>query len=458
MREAHRRWHDCLDGYQSPEDFQDALNSAIQALRNVTFVLQAAKSSVPGFDAWYADEQAKMRSDPVLRWLVDARNTVVKRGDLETHSRLTIKIIADYGDEARDVDLEQRTWDELREAGPDDLTQTITDAPVGTKTSDLFQLVDEIGMPLAVRSDASVVFERRWVARDMPRYELLALLAHAYGRLRDLVSRCHGLLNKDTVRLVSAKSPDGEEIYLTETLSELPLGGRLPCMVSSSDRRSTRYRLIDGQEVEFVMTELKLDPSVDVSQLTKKYGARPEPPPKPLGMMQSVDELKPLVQWYAKTAEGILRSGEDHGWFSHFYRRGRRVGTRYHAASDAQGKAAIAGEVARLALRNEYDVVVMLGEVWYSPLDRTPDGAYIAPERHQSRQEAMMIDALAMSGVEITALIPFTTIGGEPPNRRVELSPVEFDSAPGLGLLEPTRRAWGVKLAGRHRGASFFKH
>lgn len=196
LREAHRRWHDCLDGYQEPDEFQDALNSAIQALRNTTFMLQSSKANIPGFDAWYAAEQEKMRADPVLRWVVDARNTVVKQGDLETYSSLTIKIVTGYEDEARAVDLEQRTWSELQAARPEDLTQTVTDAPVGTSVSDLFKLVDDIGMPLTIRSDASVIFERRWVAREMPRFELLTLLAHAYGRLRDLVSRSHELLKQ----------------------------------------------------------------------------------------------------------------------------------------------------------------------------------------------------------------------------------------------------------------------
>lgn len=226
-------------------------------------------------------------------------------------------------------------------------------------------------------------------------------------------------------------------------------------MVSSSERRSSRFRLVDGKEVEFFMGKMELDPSIDFETLKTKYGEHPKLPERPIGTIQSPEELRAFVEWYARKAEAILRSGEDHGWFSFYFRRGRLVDTRIHAAVDAQGKAAIAGEIARMALRKEYDLVVVLGEIWYSPIALTPDGAYIPPERHEARQEAMMIDALAKSGNEVWARIPFTVLGGEPPNRRVELGSIEFNSPPGMGILEPTRRAWGVER--RRAGASFFK-
>lgn len=84
--EAHVLWHQSLDRYQQPALFQANLNATIQALRNTTFVLQSEKHLFSKFEDWYGPWQERMKADPVLRWLIAARNTVVKEGELETAS------------------------------------------------------------------------------------------------------------------------------------------------------------------------------------------------------------------------------------------------------------------------------------------------------------------------------------------------------------------------------------
>jgi hypothetical protein len=41
------------------------------------------------FEEWYGAWQEKMRADERMRWLVEARNTVEKQGDLDLHSIAT---------------------------------------------------------------------------------------------------------------------------------------------------------------------------------------------------------------------------------------------------------------------------------------------------------------------------------------------------------------------------------
>src|SRR5690349_1236783 len=86
LQEAHRAWHQAAHLYSDPDGFRVNLNAAIQALRNVTFILQSEKHNIPSFDTWYPSWQQRMKEDNVLRWSVDARNRVVKQGDLETES------------------------------------------------------------------------------------------------------------------------------------------------------------------------------------------------------------------------------------------------------------------------------------------------------------------------------------------------------------------------------------
>ena len=51
--EAHLLWHQTLAQYQQPELFQANLNATIQALRNITFILQSEKHSFDQFEGWY---------------------------------------------------------------------------------------------------------------------------------------------------------------------------------------------------------------------------------------------------------------------------------------------------------------------------------------------------------------------------------------------------------------------
>src|SRR5215470_19431517 len=79
--ECHVLWHQALSQYQQPVHFQANLNATIQALRNITFVTQSEKHAFKDFDSWYAPWQERMKAEPRLRWLRDARNTVVKQGE-----------------------------------------------------------------------------------------------------------------------------------------------------------------------------------------------------------------------------------------------------------------------------------------------------------------------------------------------------------------------------------------
>jgi hypothetical protein len=457
LREAHRRWHECLDAYQSPEDFRDALNSAIQALRNVTFVLQAAKSQVPSFDSWYRTEQEAVRGDRVLRWVVEARNTVVKQGDLNTHSWLRVKVVTGYHDEARAVRLDQDTWNGLLTGDTQRVSETVISPPVATSPIEVLKTLGQLDLPLRVRKDATLLLERRWVVDDMPSDELLTLMAHAYGRLRGVLSRCHGLLGLEPARVSVSVIPDPSQPATREFLSELPFGGRLPCMISSRDRRTTRYRLLDGTEVrEFMSSEVSPDPSINGELLQATYGQMPPFPSERMSGLQTTDELKRFVSWQGQVATGILRSGQDHGWFTYYYRQGHMVGNRVHMTTDAQGKHAIASEVARAALESEADLVLLLSEIWYSPMDKTADGAFHPPGLHAQRQEALLVYAAARSGAEASLMIPFRMLSGEPPNRRLTISDPISDSVANFGVLQPTRGVWGIEPRKRP-GEAFFK-
>jgi hypothetical protein len=64
--------------------------------RSVTFVLQNLRSVIEeDFDSWYKQEQEKMREDPLMRYFVEARNILEKRGQLNIALKGRVKFTDD---------------------------------------------------------------------------------------------------------------------------------------------------------------------------------------------------------------------------------------------------------------------------------------------------------------------------------------------------------------------------
>lgn len=55
------------------------MNVTIQSLRNLTFALQVEKEKIIDFEEWYVIWQNRMKKDPVMTWLNNARVTIVHK-------------------------------------------------------------------------------------------------------------------------------------------------------------------------------------------------------------------------------------------------------------------------------------------------------------------------------------------------------------------------------------------
>jgi hypothetical protein len=96
LEDVHRQWHQAERSYFEPENFRLAIQSAIQTLRTVTFVLQNNKRLIPTFDQWYEEWRLRLHDDPMMRWMVEARNRIEKQGDLAALSFVKAEIVASY--------------------------------------------------------------------------------------------------------------------------------------------------------------------------------------------------------------------------------------------------------------------------------------------------------------------------------------------------------------------------
>ncbi len=224
LNEAHNFWHDMLTAYQKPEEFRIGLNAAIQALRNITFVLQYEKSAIPEFDKWYESYRDQMKQDEVLRWLHQARNIIVKQKDLELHSLAAARV---------------RTWNEVS------LLKFTISPFLATEqiAKDLVRL-HIIKAPDEVFDHAVLSVERSWIVNDLPGHELLSVISHGYLFLENLVRDAHKQMNIPTCDM---RQPQHDNSLL-------------PCMSITRDDRTVNMKLSDqsvlsGVELSRVSSE-----------------------------------------------------------------------------------------------------------------------------------------------------------------------------------------------------------
>lgn len=189
-------------------------------LRSVTNVLNKEQSRIPDFDAWYAPHIERYK-DPVMRWLVKARNFVEKQGDLELHSQARVTLLGSPGEPPQaDIPV------------PPLLTQQEIAELIAPRFSE------------EVKRTGLLAVERRWVAADLPDHELLDVLAYGYGVIAEIVADAHkqcGVLMQTF----------GDEAHEDRPIRRAQLGGRLSCMVAHAKLRTAYVHLAQGEIVEW---------------------------------------------------------------------------------------------------------------------------------------------------------------------------------------------------------------
>jgi hypothetical protein len=184
----------------------------------------------------------------VLRWLVAARNHVVKEGDLATFSTATAGI--------------QASWDE-----PEVVTFQV---PPLAPTLGIAATLTERNIPEDIRKSGLLRVERRWVAETLPEWELLDALGHCYGLLSHLITDAHRQAGSSMHTMdMSAETP-------REISTEIN-GERLPCMVASEETRTVVINLRTNEILPRRPLLRVVDPKIAAKTL-KRYGPPPSPP------------------------------------------------------------------------------------------------------------------------------------------------------------------------------------
>jgi hypothetical protein len=374
--EAHVLWHQSLEQYHQPDLFQANLNATIQALRNITFILQSEKHSFSQFEDWYKHWQERMKADPILRWLIEARNTVVKQGDLETSSMAVVKLV---------------TWKDdvlVEMAIPPDTPPSLI-----LRNIPLFELVSNTHLPGGDLKHAAIVIERRWSVSDLAGREILDALAQAYGLLSDLVLDAHIKVGE-----TGCSSSNGTHPHFRSTYHP---SGTLPCMVVDSEGRSHSFSLQTGQEIEMFRT---ISPGVDPAIAAKRYGL------EQMDRMPGWQTADPLLfaEKVLFTAKRILRKDKVLVRMA-FIRDGRGIWHQVALeASNRTEKHVLMRMVARYMESIGGDAIIDVNEVWLLPPDNAAVKAHFDDARHvPGRGEALSVLVATREGLLRTYITPF---------------------------------------------------
>ncbi|AXV68669.1 hypothetical protein CJO81_05385 [Ralstonia solanacearum] len=334
LEDVHRHWHEAECGYFDPETFRIAIQTAIQTLRTVSFILQSNKRLFSNFDPWYASWQDKLRADRLMRWMVDARNKIEKQGDLEAHSFVRAEIVASYYEDGPSMEVRAELFQ-----SPAELVSNI---PTDALEEHVFK-------------NGFLRIQRRWVENTLPEYELLDAVGIAYGRVAELVADAHRQLG-----LVPPATMVGD---INRTRGEESRGWRLPCMIGHGEARTFNVWLATGQPMEFVQESVEFD-RTHAEEVAGRYELDPKAifPSRDSGLEATLNGL------FAAARKMFVVDGY-HDTIAFLLSGTLPVKILKLVVQEHGEKYLVMRMLANEVIKHGADGVILIGEVWAAPYD-----------------------------------------------------------------------------------------
>ncbi|MEH6678045.1 hypothetical protein [Phenylobacterium sp.] len=402
LEDVHRQWHAAEEVYFDPEGFRVAIQTAIQTLRTVTFILQSNKRLIPNFDEWYAPWQEKLKADPLMRWMVDARNKIEKQGDLEAHSTIRAQIIASYLEEGPSIGLAAKLAD-----GPEALLKKVP-----------------VLLAQHIRQHGVLRVERRWFENSLPEHELLDAVAIAYGRVAEVLADAH--------RQLHLTPPTTTDVVTGQAYGDGLRQGRLPCMIGHADARAIETKLLTGQRTG-IETVTK---GVDVKVAGKVLGRYGTTAAQVLGPGETADDR--LNGLFATAQKMFLKDGY-HITAMFLLNGGKPVRTSELRADTQSDKYLIMRMVAHEAVKFSADAAILISEAWSAKAD--PAHPYRRAADAPDREEFLVATLVSKDGEpqQLSAKI-------EREGQSVKLGPVQTSNDGAYFQFAPLYAAWGKPI------------
>jgi hypothetical protein len=395
MQDAHALLHECAENYHDPTEFRRRLGLFVQAARNVTFRLQAHKHDFPDFEHWYKSWQLQMKSDPTMRWMSDARNTVTKRKGLAANSRARANVISSYLPAGRVAEHTVHP----------DLPNVLIAAKVAA------------AIPPEARARTLIEVTREWQFDDLPGREVLQAGRHVITFLHALVG--------DLLRLAEGVPPiPPEQAVRDETIAE--------CMAEFDSITTIRVNAATGIRYHSMQRAVDFDEERAV-QATAKYGLAALRPLKDVS-----DDLDKMGAAYMEVAKRILKADKFHGMFVFLRRRDGTWEGRSLLPEDRLDKYILWHRIADEVRRLDIDAFILVAETWIAPV---PSDGKEPPEQFvgvKGREEGLTVHIETSTGYRKMWLTRFTRRMRRISFRATEVVPID----PIGGFAEPVRAVW----------------
>ncbi|MEN9582491.1 MAG: hypothetical protein RL641_445 [Candidatus Parcubacteria bacterium] len=380
LDEAHRAWHTALNGYHRIEDFRAGINTAIQALRNLTFALQKQKDSLPDFDTWYGSWQEKMRDNPLLKELHEARSIIVKQEDLKLYSVGTARTKGW-------VDFQKMTFTFDPTSDSYDVAKGFYDTYV-------------IHLPIAeeVKQRLIFEFERKWIYNKLPNDELLDAIAQAY--------RFFSAMLKDA-EIKFSISPRENKSTGDYCSAELNDDEQLRCMILTPQERCLSFSFKDGG-ILTIQTGSISRSEADLRKVHDRYGDFWESEDI-LSLLEGTfpdeypfDEMKLFAQ---VALSNLKRDGHLIPTSFIFNEKGTAPMIISHPFQNQESKVMVIDKVASAIIKNKAKFVLMVAELWQYKIDGSRKNI---PTENDTRGTKDLFQASCVSADKLKIItIPF---------------------------------------------------
>lgn len=389
--DAQHYWHNANKKYFDPDEFRMAINSCIQELRNVTFVLQSNKRGIEGFDEWYKPWQERMRANKSLKWLVSARNYIVKQGDLELKSTLRIEVIGSYL--AGEITIFEQDYD------------------VNLSSSNILKKTIDSGIPEEILENSYVKLKRRWIDYNYPDHELLELLGLCWTAVFDLLFDAPGATLEQSDKINKAKIP--------------------PCMYQGSEDRSIWLKVKGTDLIPTQMHEESIDVNKsDIESFKKRYGNSPF-----LSKKNTPTKFKEICEQFFEHAKLVLEKDKYHIHLVVIFANSEFVEFCELRNEDQADKFRTIRLVASKMEKIGANQFLMISEAWSAPFDPR------FPNKHASdspdRQEILQLVGANESGEGYVFSVPFSRDGEE-----INYGEISINGIEGVNIIKPIISIW----------------
>lgn len=307
-----------------------------------------------------------MRANPSLRWLVDARNYIVKRGDLELLSKLRIEVIGSY------LAGEIAIFEE-------DYNPNLTNAEIYARTISL-------GLPVEVFENSYVKLQRRWIDKNYPNYELGELLSECWSAVAELLSDAPNAIE-------SARRSAGKP--------RLP-----PCMHEQLEMRVILMKVCGETLVPAVVNSKTV--SIDDenrASVEERYGDTPLFRSKGDRDRLSSRPFKEQCEFYFEQAKSVLKKDGYHIHLAMTFVEHELAQMVEIRNEDRADKYITMRDLASKMERIGADALIMVGEGWSALFD--PSNPYRGAAEAPSRQEMLMLTGATRQGEAYYISAPF---------------------------------------------------